>query len=75
MNDLKSIALLSLGVLSLAGALHAEKRDVLLLFYGEETPEEEARALAKRLASTLPRTEVILLEGKQPVYDYLLILE
>ena len=62
-------------VLSLAGALHAEKRDVLLLFYGEETPEEEARALAKRLASTLPRTEVILLEGKQPVYDYLLILE
>jgi hypothetical protein len=61
-------------VLALASRLHASDADIILLFAGEDAPEEDAEALRTRLESACPRSEVILLNGGQPVYDYLLVL-
>ncbi len=58
----------------LAARLEAGKADILLLLQGANVPLEEAGALKETLEKTYPRTEVILLHGGQPVYDYILVL-
>ena len=59
----------------LAEKLHAERFDILLLVSGQGVPDAEASALLERLRKAFPRMEIISLQGGQPVYDYVLILE
>lgn len=59
---------------SLTGKLNIQDHEVALFFRGADTSEEEANALAADLQSKFPRTEIIMNNGGQPVFDYILIL-
>ena len=59
-------------VLELASKLDASAHDILVLFTGESV--ESADALKSQLEKSCPLTEVIVLDGGQPVYDYILML-
>jgi dihydroxyacetone kinase-like predicted kinase len=61
--------------LALAKELHAEKYDVMLLICGKDPAPEAAETLFKELKQTYKRTEVIMIDGGQPIFDYLMILE
>ena len=61
-------------VKTLAEKLEAGSADIFILFKGAGVPAEEADALQSAFAQSYPLTEVILLDGGQPVYDYLLVL-
>ena len=61
-------------LLELARKLDAGSRDLAVLFSGADVPAEEAQAASDALTSACPRTEVTLIEGGQPVYDYILLL-
>ena len=61
--------------LSLASSLNAEEFGILLLVRGMDADPEEAEHIRAELEKQYPLTEVLLLEGGQPVYDYLMILE
>ena len=55
-------------------ALGAGNHDVALAFYGKETPAAEAEALVNALQAACPRTEWILGDGGQPIFDYIITL-
>ena len=61
-------------VLALAEKLEASRADILILFSGADAPADEAARLKAQLEKSCPMTEVILLDGGQPVYDYILVL-
>ena len=61
-------------LLALANRLQASQADILVLFSGADAPVDEAAALKTQLEQACPMTEVILLNGGQPVYDYILVL-
>jgi len=61
-------------LLELAAKLDAGSRDIAVLFSGADTPADEAADTLDRLAAAWPRTEFTLIEGGQPVYDYILLL-
>ena len=61
--------------LTLADNLGAGDYDLLILVRGEVVPREETAALAKELGAKYPMSEVITIDGEQPVYDYIMILE
>ena len=42
---------------------------------GIDADQAEAEAMRTALQSAHPLTEVILLDGGQPIYDYIMILE
>ncbi len=58
----------------LSGKLDAASRDILLILSGAGVPQEEAETLRSTLEKACPLTEVILLPGGQPVYDYILVI-
>ena len=58
----------------LAEKLDAGSHDLLILFQGADVPAEEAAAALDALTRAYPRTETTLIEGGQPIYDYLLLL-
>ena len=59
-------------VLELARKLEASAHDILVLFTGEGV--SSADELQAQLEKSCPLTEVIVLDGGQPVYDYILML-
>ena len=59
---------------SLAEALSASEADILVLFRGDGVPEAEAESLRETLEKTYPHADVVLMDGGQPVYDYILLL-
>ena len=59
-------------VLSLAEAMDAASRDVILIFAGADAADPDR--LQEDLAAQYPRAEVILQSGGQPVYEYILVL-
>ena len=61
-------------LLELARKLDAGSRDIALLLTGAEVPSDEAQAALQALTEAFPRTETTLVEGGQPVYDYILLL-
>ena len=61
--------------LALADALGADDFGILLLVRGQDADAAEAEAIREALEAAHPLTEVILLEGGQPIYDYIMILE
>ncbi len=61
-------------ILALARELDARSADVIILMSGAEVPEDEAEAVRARLEETCPLSEVIPIDGGQPIYDYILLL-
>jgi len=61
--------------LTLAENLEAGDFDLIILVRGAEAPREETEKLAKELGDKYPLSEVITIDGEQPVYDYIMILE
>ena len=49
--------------------------ELITLYYGEETSEEEAEALASRLTESYPEVEVEVHSGNQPIYYYVISVE
>jgi hypothetical protein len=58
----------------LARRLDAGNRDIAILLSGADVPADEAAEAAETLTRLFPRTEISLVEGGQPVYDYILLL-
>jgi len=58
----------------LAGRLDAGSHDIAILLSGADVPADEAAEAADTLTHAFPRTEFSLIEGGQPVYDYILLL-
>lgn len=61
--------------LELARALGADGYGILMLVAGAGADTGRAQDAARGLAEAYPMTEVIPLDGGQPVYDYIMILE
>ena len=59
-------------LLSLAEAMDAGSRDVILVFAGADAKNPDS--VQESLAARYPRSEVILQAGGQPVYEYILVL-
>ena len=59
---------------ALAEKLGAGNSDIIILLQGAEAPAEEAQALQAELQKTYTLSEVILIDGGQAVYDYILVL-
>jgi hypothetical protein len=54
--------------------LGAGSRDVMLVFYGEQVPQDEAERLIADLQTRYKNLEIMLNNGAQPVYDYIFVL-
>lgn len=52
-----------------------ENSELVTLYYGEETEETEANALAERVMAEYPDTEVEVHPGNQPIYYYVISVE
>ncbi len=52
-----------------------EDSELITLYYGEETSEEEANALAERIMEAYPDAEVEVHSGNQPIYYYIMSVE
>lgn len=50
-------------------------KDVIIIFWGESVSAEEVAQLDAFLAEEYPLTDVGFIEGKQPVYDFIISLE
>ncbi|MCR5829204.1 MAG: DAK2 domain-containing protein [Lachnospiraceae bacterium] len=59
----------------LAEKLGAKDYGVILLISGCDVTEEKADEARKRISDSCPRSEVILIDGGQAVYDYIMVLE
>ena len=53
--------------------LGATQRDVMLVFYGEQVPQNEAEKLVADLQNQYKNLEIMLNNGAQPVYDYIIV--
>ena len=53
----------------------AGRYDIMLLVCGADAGSDEAQALCNSLQKQYRRTEVIMIDGGQPIYDYIIILE
>ena len=60
--------------IDLSEKLGAGSSDILLLIGGEDASAADASTLKENIQKKYPLTEVILLQGDQPVYDYILVL-
>ena len=61
--------------LKLASALSADDFGILMLVIGKDAATDEANAIASALQKAHPDVEVIPLDGGQPIYEYIMILE
>ena len=61
-------------LLDLSDQLEAGKYDILLLLAGADTQAQAAQELVDKLSKAYKRTEVIMMDGGQPIYDYIMIL-
>ncbi len=59
----------------LARKLDGGSYDIMLVVCGDSVTPEESEAVYDTLRSEYKLTEVIMIDGKQPIYDYILILE
>lgn len=60
---------------ALCEATHAQRYDIMLLVCGADATAEEAQALYDELQKEYRRTEIVMIDGGQPIYDYIIILE
>ena len=61
--------------MQLSKFMHVEACGVLLLLVGLDAPADEADNLFASLTKAYPRTEVIRIDGGQPVHQYILVGE
>jgi len=61
-------------LLELASKLGASDCEVVMVFNGADVNAEDKSLAISALQKSYPRTEFIVTEGSQPVYDYILIL-
>ncbi|MBQ7160255.1 MAG: DAK2 domain-containing protein [Clostridia bacterium] len=61
--------------LGLAEKLGAGDYDIILIICGGDVPSDEVHALTDKLRESYRRTEVITIDGGQPIYDYIMIFE
>ena len=59
----------------LAAALQTGTYDIALVICGESVTAEESQAVYDTLHQRYPRTEIFMIDGQQPIYDYILTLE
>ena len=59
----------------MAEKVGAEGKEFVNIFYGADTPQEEAEQTAALFAELAPQAEVNLLSGGQPIYYYLISAE
>lgn len=62
-------------MLGLSEKLEAGRYDVMLILAGKDADAEKAAAMYETLKKQYRRTEIIMLQGDQPIYDYIMILE
>ena len=60
---------------NLTEKLGAGDYDIMLLLVGSDATNEEAQAAYAKLKESYRRTEIIMINGGQPIYDYIIILE
>ena len=61
-------------LVALADELSASDYDILLILAGSDVDDEKAAAMCKELEAKYRRTEIIMMDGGQPIYDYIAIL-
>lgn len=61
-------------LVELCEKIEVADHDVALLFKGEDTPMDDAEQVVERLQKIYPRTEFIMTDGGQPVYNYIIVL-
>ncbi|MBR3450597.1 MAG: DAK2 domain-containing protein [Bacteroidales bacterium] len=61
-------------LMEMARKLDAGHHDIAVLFQGADVPADEAAAAVEAFSAAFPRTETTLIEGGQPIYDYILLL-
>ena len=61
--------------LALAEANNAGDFDIMLIIYGAGVGEEQRSALEAELESRYKMTETIFIDGGQPIFDYIMVLE
>ncbi|HCA04573.1 MAG TPA: hypothetical protein DEO32_01605 [Ruminococcaceae bacterium] len=61
--------------LDLAKKLNAGSYDILLVVCGQDASAQETGALFEQLRAEYPRLETVMIDGGQPVYDYIMIFE
>lgn len=62
-------------MIALCDKLNAGNYDILLILAGKEPSADNARKMVDTLSEKHKRSEVIMVNGDQPIYDYILILE
>ncbi len=62
-------------MIALCDKLNAGNYDILLILAGKEPSADNARKMVDTLSAKYKRSEVIMVNGDQPIYDYILILE
>lgn len=62
-------------MLGLCDKLKAGNYDILLILAGSDADDKAASQMADTLSAKYKRSEVIMVNGGQPIYDYILILE
>ena len=62
-------------LIGLCDRLNAKSYDVMLILAGVDCDAEAAGTMYDTLKNAYRRTEVIMLQGDQPIYDYIMILE
>ena len=62
-------------LVGLCDKLGAGSYDILLLLAGADVDNASAQKMCGELGAKYPRSEVIMVEGGQPIYNYILILE
>ncbi|MBO4870302.1 MAG: DAK2 domain-containing protein [Clostridia bacterium] len=61
--------------LTLCERLNAADFDVILLLCGADATEEESQRLCSALNSRYGDTEIIMIDGGQPLHDFIIVLE
>ena len=59
----------------LADKLDTAGYDIVIIVCGENVTQAEADETDRSFASKYPHSDIIMIDGRQPIYDYILILE
>ena len=62
-------------LLALIGRLKESMHEIITLYYGKDVSEEDAEALAAKVAEQFPDCDVDFHYGGQPTYYYIVSLE
>ncbi len=62
-------------VIESLGKMDSSSFEICLLIFGKEANESEAEEVKKEINAKYPSKEVFVVDGKQDIYDYILILE